>query len=57
MGIESNIVTLCIRCHAEMDNGKEGGILREECRSYLRGIYAGWSEQQVTYDKWKGVFG
>ena len=57
MGIESNIVTLCIRCHAEMDNGKEGGILREECKSYLRGIYAGWNEEQAKYDKWEGVFG
>lgn len=55
-GIEQNIVTLCPRCHNEMDNGKDGKIYRETCEEYLKMHYPGWTRESVKYDKWRNVW-
>lgn len=50
-GIESNLVTLCRRCHLAYDGEK-----REEygkyIRDYIRQFYPEWSEDQQRYSKW-----
>lgn len=55
LGIEQNIVTLCLKCHHDYDNG----ILREKIgnyiREYLKSIYgAMWNETDLLYNKWQG---
>ena len=55
LGIAENIVTLCAVCHAEMDNGWNGMVYRDACKDYLRGIYPDWNEEDVKFNKWKGV--
>lgn len=64
MGIEQNIVTLCNECHYAHDEGLFMSRLRpigfetqqdvqEYVKLYLKGIYPGWTEDSVTYHKWK----
>lgn len=64
MGVEQNIVTLCNECHYAHD---EGLFMRRLCplgfetqqdvqeyvKDYLRGHYLGWTEESITYRKWK----
>lgn len=51
LGIEQNIVTLCLRCHAAYDQG----IAREEIgkiiRAYLMSCYPDWDEADIVYRK------
>ena len=54
LGIEENVVTLCIYHHQKYDNG----YLREEIgnsiREYLKSKYGdSWSEEKLTYNKWE----
>ena len=51
LGIEENIVTLCKRCHEEMDNGKNGKTLRAIAEAYVRELYPGWDREKVIYKK------
>lgn len=52
LGIEENIVTLCNRCHEEMDNGKNGQTYRAIVETYLREQYTDWSKEKLIYSKW-----
>ena len=49
LGIEENVVTLCIDCHRRLDNGEVG---REKIRNYLKEKYPGWDEKKLVYSKW-----
>lgn len=49
LGIEENIVTLCIDCHYRLDNGN---VAREYIRDYLKRKYPGWDERKLVYSKW-----
>lgn len=54
-GIPENIVTLCLYCHHNYDNGN----LREEIgnyiREYLKSKYGdSWNEEKLIYNKWEG---
>lgn len=51
LGIEENIITACVRCHQEMDNGKQSLRYREVARRYLASRYANWSEDKLVYKK------
>lgn len=55
MGIEQNIVTLCMDCHNEFDNGsgKYSQAIKKAVRDYLQGQYDDWSEKDLIYDKWR----
>lgn len=52
LGIEQNIVTLCLNCHHAYDNTADRPIYREKIKSHLQGKYgAEWSEEQLLYKK------
>jgi len=52
LGIEENLVLACRYYHHLLDNG-DGTYLREYAREYLSSIYPDWSEEKVTYSKWR----
>lgn len=53
LGIESNIVTVCRKCHGEMDNGKNTKLYREIAKEYLKSKYPDWDESKLVYNKWR----
>lgn len=53
LGIEENIVTLCLDCHNAYDNSDKRKEYRERLREYLKGQYPGWNENFLTYRKWQ----
>lgn len=50
-GIEQNIVTLCRRCHREMDEGRHAKALKAIVVNYIKDFYPNWTEASVTYHK------
>ena len=55
LGVEENIITLCVECHNAMDNGSDterARSMRKHAEEYLQSIYPGWSREKVTYSKW-----
>lgn len=53
LGIEENIVTLCLDCHNDYDNGNKKDEYRNYIRNYLKSIYGdSWSEENLVYNKW-----
>lgn len=54
LGIEENVVTMCIECHNEYDNGsgKYTEALKEAVRDYLKAHYPEWNEEELIYKKW-----
>ena len=51
LGIEENIVTLCICCHSQYDNSADRRYIREEIKAYLRSMYQDWDETKLIYRK------
>ena len=54
LGIEQNVVTLCIHCHHDFDNGKDGDkkrLLKQFIENYLKDHYEEWSKEKITYKK------
>ena len=52
LGIEQNIVTLCLDCHFKYDNTVERPNYREYIKNYLKGKYgAEWNEENLVYKK------
>jgi hypothetical protein len=55
LGVVENGVLGCRYHHSLLDNGNKG--LREEMvqmlKEYLKTLYPGWTEESVTYRKWK----
>lgn len=49
LGIEENIITLCYKCHYNLDNGEVG---RDRIREYLKSKYPEWDENKLIYSKW-----
>lgn len=49
LGIEENILTLCPKCHAEFDQGRNREGLKAILRSYLKERYSDWSEDKLIY--------
>jgi len=52
-GIEQNIVTACIKCHHDYDNGDKRKEYGEIIREYLQSHYPDWNESNLKYDKWR----
>jgi len=53
MGIKENLVTLCILCHHEMDNGKNSLEIKAKVKEYLDNLYPDFTDEMRTYDKWR----
>ena len=53
LGIKENVVTLCILCHHEMDNGKNSLEIKEKVRQYLEKLYPNFTDEMRIYDKWR----
>lgn len=53
LGIEENIVTLCIKCHNWYDFGtrEEGEKIGKFLKTYLRYKYPDWDETMLVYKK------
>lgn len=54
LGIEQNVVCLCIQCHHDYDNGFKREEIGNNIKNYLKSIYGdSWNEKDLVYDKWK----
>lgn len=53
LGIPENVVTLCINCHHEFDNGSGRERIGSEIKDYLKRIYPEWREEDLVYNKWQ----
>ena len=51
LGIEQNVVTLCLDCHRAYDQGLERQALYVRIVAYLKGFYPGWNRQDMIYKK------
>lgn len=51
LGIEENIVTLCIKCHERYDHSSDRQLLKSAIREYLTTKYPNWEEQNLIYKK------
>jgi 5-methylcytosine-specific restriction endonuclease McrA len=53
MGVKENLVTLCIFCHHEMDNGKNSLEIKARVKKYLDNLYPDFTDEMRIYDKWR----
>lgn len=54
LGIEQNVVTLCLICHNSYDNGFLREKIGKAIKEYLElKYYPNWNEQDLIYDKWR----
>ena len=51
LGIEENIVTLCINCHTAYDNSPMRRLIGSEIKEYLKSKYPDWNEEKLYYKK------
>lgn len=51
LGIEQNILTLCVGCHFELDQSPRRKELLERVRAYLERLYPGFTDEQRKYKK------
>lgn len=53
LGIEQNILTLCMKCHNAYDNSDKRSKYKEIFREYLKNIYGNnWDESKLIYKKY-----
>ena len=52
LGIEENILTLCVECHREYDQTINRPKMREYFKDYLKSKYPDWDETKLVYNKW-----
>lgn len=53
LGIEQNIVTLCLECHYQEDYGLNTKLYEDYIETYLKGIYgAEWDKNKLIYKKY-----
>lgn len=50
LGIEQNIVTLCLQCHHNLDQTTQRKELLELVKNYLMRKYHDWNEQHLVYE-------
>ena len=54
LGIEENIVTLCMKCHHNYDNGKDKCVkqaIKGKIEAHLKRFYPNWSIDMLKYKK------
>ncbi|MCK4258773.1 MAG: hypothetical protein KAX49_07330 [Halanaerobiales bacterium] len=52
MGIEENIVTHCLKCHHDYDNGNDTArrnYIKEKTKEYLQSHYPDWNEEKLIW--------
>jgi 5-methylcytosine-specific restriction endonuclease McrA len=52
LGIEENIVTLCLRCHNDYDNGNSRVSIGYRIEWYLNSCYQNWNKENLIYKKY-----
>lgn len=52
LGIEENIVTLCLPCHNAYDHTTERKAIGEFIEAYLKSKYPDWDKSKLIYRKW-----
>lgn len=52
MGVEKNILTVCRKCHHELDNGKNRVYYIAKAQDYLNDHYDDWKIEDLIYSKW-----
>lgn len=55
LGIEENIVTLCLKCHCAYDNSVSRPWMKAIIRDYLSSRYVGWDEKNLVYKKYSTI--
>ena len=55
LGIEENIVTLCLGCHCDYDNSAKRPLYAARIRDYLKMCYPDWDESKLTYKKFDAL--
>ena len=55
LGIEENIVTMCMRCHQMYDQGPERELIATYTERYLRSKYPDWNKEKLIYKKWSNL--
>lgn len=56
LGIEQNIITLCLDCHRNFDNSDKRQEYKKIFREYLQKMYGEkWREEDLMYNKWKNI--
>ena len=55
LGIEENVVTMCIQHHEEYERNRKK--MKPRVASYLRACYPDWDEESLIYKKydWEGL--
>lgn len=53
LGIEQNVVTLCLDCHNDYDNGFYRESYGKKIHDYLESKYPNWNEEDLIYKKWR----
>lgn len=51
LGIEQNILTLCMDCHRRYDQTTDRAQMRDFFKEYLKGQYPDWDETKLYYKK------
>lgn len=51
LGIEENVVTLCLSCHNRYDNSQHRPHLGREIEGYLHRQYPDWDKKKLVYRK------
>ena len=54
LGIEQNVVCMCINCHNDYDNGKDEKkvkMIHDKVKKYLKRQYKGWKEEEKKKKK------
>lgn len=52
LGIEENIVTMCLDCHREYDHGTKRKEYAERIIAYLDKHYPGFPDEKRIYNRW-----
>ena len=55
LGIEQNIVTLCLACHCDFDNSAKRQYYKVLIKRYLMMKYPDWDESKLTYKKFDAL--
>lgn len=53
LGIEENIVTMCMTCHRMYDQGIDRRAIEAYTENYLKSLYPNWSREKLIYKKWE----
>lgn len=55
LGVEENIVTLCLDCHEAYDHTTERKAIGAFIEDYLKEKYPEWDKSKLIYRKWGNI--